>query len=285
LQSSNSAAAAAVLRGAGSTSLSLRWLQTSCASNLGSTFFGKKAGGMTELINGSSQLLESFGLDRWQQVRWSGSLKAKGKPRGPLWRQRKGISKEAMQVVFDLKRAKGDWQKEQKVLQTEASRLLKMDLLMTLVELRRQDECALAIQIFEMVRKEPWYKPDQFLYREMMDTLGRNQLIEEVERLYKDLQDEGLKPDAMILTELMGAYIRCDKVPRAFELYQEMKSSELQLEKVTYEILCRGLKKARDFEHLQIVIDDCRQAFPGLVPPYSKQMDAHSTGDREKSHA
>lgn len=115
LQSSNSAAAAAVSRGAGSTSLSLRWLQTSCASNLGSTFFGKKAGGMTELINGSSQLLESFGLDRWQQVRWSGSLKAKGKPRGPLWRQRKGISKEAMQVVFDLKRAKGDWQKEQKV--------------------------------------------------------------------------------------------------------------------------------------------------------------------------
>jgi pentatricopeptide repeat protein len=213
------------------------------------------------------------------------------------------------------------------VLQTEASRLLKMDLLMTLVELRRQDECALAIQvtqtlcvplsscsqilifqgkffhflgyfvvyvnhpqhsavqIFEMVRKEPWYKPDRFLYREMMDTLGRNQLIEEVERLYKDLQDEGLKSDAMILTELMGAYIRCDKVPRAFELYQDMKSSGLQLEKVTYEILCRGLKKARDFEHLQIVIDDCRQAFPGLVPPYSKQMDAHSTGDREKSHA
>ncbi len=115
LQSSNSAAAAAVSRGAGSTSLSLRWLQTSCASNLGSNFFGKNAGGMTELINGSSQLLESFGLDRWQQVRWSGSLKAKGKPRGPLWRQRKGISKEAMQVVFDLKRAKGDWQKEQKV--------------------------------------------------------------------------------------------------------------------------------------------------------------------------
>jgi len=29
-----------------------------------------------------------------------------------------------------------------------------------------------------MVRKEPWYKPDRFLYREMMDTLGRNQLIE-----------------------------------------------------------------------------------------------------------
>lgn len=29
-----------------------------------------------------------------------------------------------------------------------------------------------------MVRKEDWYKPDIFLYREMMDTLGKNKLIE-----------------------------------------------------------------------------------------------------------
>jgi hypothetical protein len=29
-----------------------------------------------------------------------------------------------------------------------------------------------------MVRKEEWYKPDVFLYREMIDTLGKNSLIE-----------------------------------------------------------------------------------------------------------
>jgi len=29
-----------------------------------------------------------------------------------------------------------------------------------------------------MVRKEEWYKPDIFLYREMLDTLGKNKLIE-----------------------------------------------------------------------------------------------------------
>jgi hypothetical protein len=49
------------------------------------------------------------------QVRCSGSLKAKGKPRGPLWRQRKGVSKEALQVVFELKRCKADKQKERSV--------------------------------------------------------------------------------------------------------------------------------------------------------------------------
>lgn len=34
------------------------------------------------------------------------------------------------------------------------------------------------VQVFAMVRKEDWYKPDIFLYREMMDTLGKNKLIE-----------------------------------------------------------------------------------------------------------
>ena len=29
-----------------------------------------------------------------------------------------------------------------------------------------------------MVRNEEWYKPDIFLYREMIDTLGKNKLIE-----------------------------------------------------------------------------------------------------------
>lgn len=70
--------------------------------------------GMVGSISGVG-LNEKFGLGSGQQVRWSGSLKAKGKPRGPLWRQRKGVSKEALQVVFELKRCKGDKQKERSV--------------------------------------------------------------------------------------------------------------------------------------------------------------------------
>lgn len=57
------------------------------------------------------------------QVRCSGSLKATGKPRGPLWRQRKGVSKEALQVVFELKRCQGDKQKERSVSVSSSSTL------------------------------------------------------------------------------------------------------------------------------------------------------------------
>lgn len=36
----------------------------------------------------------------------------------------------------------------------------------------------ISLQVFNMVRKEDWYKPDVYLYREMIDTLGKNKLIE-----------------------------------------------------------------------------------------------------------
>lgn len=206
------------------------------------------------------------------QVRCSGSLKAKGKPRGPLWRQRKGVSKEALQVVFELKRCKADKQKERSVLQNSASRLLKMDLLMVLVELRRQDECSLAKQVFKMVRKEEWYKPDVFLYREMIDTLGKNSLIEDVEQLFQEMQEEGITPTAMILTELMGAYIRNDNMDRAYEVYEQIRQGEDKPEYIMYEILCRGLKKAGDFERLKIVMEHCAEAFPDSPPPFSRMV-------------
>lgn len=206
------------------------------------------------------------------QVRCGGSLKAKGKPRGPLWRQRKGVSKEALQVVFELKRCKGDKQKERVVLQNSASRLLKMDLLMVLEELRRQQECSLAKQVFDMVRKEEWYKPDVFLYREMMDTFGKNKLMEDVEEFYQQMQEEGLAPNAMILTEMMGAYIRNNNITRAYEIFEEIEQGGHQPEYVMYEILCRGLKKAGDFEKLKIVMEACERRFPDSPPPFSKMV-------------
>ncbi|KAG0557953.1 hypothetical protein KC19_11G168300 [Ceratodon purpureus] len=206
------------------------------------------------------------------QVRCSGSLKAKGKPRGPLWRQRKGVSKEALQVVFELKQCKGDRQKERKVLQSSGSRLLKMDLLMVLVELRRQEECSLAQQVFSMVRKEEWYKPDVFLYREMIDTLGKNNFMEDVEQLFQEMQEEGIAPNAMILTELMGAYIRNDNIVRAYEVYEQIRQGEDKPEYITYEILCRGLKKAGDFEKLKIVMEHCGEDFPDNPPPFSRMV-------------
>lgn len=91
-----------------------------------------------------------------------------------------------------------------------------------------------------------------------------------MEQFFKELQEEGLKPDAMILTELMGSYIRYGNVPRAYEVYEEIKRNDFKPEQITFELMCRGLKKSGDFERLKIVMDDCAEAFPNNPPPFSR---------------
>lgn len=86
------------------------------------------------------------------------------------------------------------------------------------------------------------------------------------------MQEEGITPTAMILTELMGAYIRNDNIDRAYEVYEQIRQGEDKPEYIMYEILCRGLKKAGDFERLKIVMEHCAEAFPDSPPPFSRMV-------------
>ncbi|KAL3684430.1 hypothetical protein R1sor_002452 [Riccia sorocarpa] len=158
----------------------------------------------------------------WTPVRCMSSSKAKEQPRGSLWRTRSVISKETVQAVHDLRRSKDSPEDLKRAFQHRISRLLKMDLLATLAELQRQNEIFLALKVFDVVRKEIWYKPDKFLYRQMMDALGRNRMIPELEQKFQELQDEGILPDVVIYRELVGAYIRSHMLDRALEMHRKM---------------------------------------------------------------
>lgn len=70
-----------------------------------------------------------------------------GRPRGPLWRGKKSIGKEALFVILGLKRFKNDEEKLGKFLKSHVSRLLKMDLVTVLGELERQEEGRLALKV------------------------------------------------------------------------------------------------------------------------------------------
>ena len=76
------------------------------------------------------------------------------RPRGPLWRGKKGIGKEALHVLCDVKRTKEDSVKLGNVLQTKAARLLKSDMLAVLRELQRQHEVELALKVRERDQRE-----------------------------------------------------------------------------------------------------------------------------------
>lgn len=70
-----------------------------------------------------------------------------GRPRGPLWRGKKLIGKEAIFVILGLKRFKDDEEKLDKFVKIHVLRLLKMDLISVLNELERQEEVSLAVKV------------------------------------------------------------------------------------------------------------------------------------------
>ena len=70
-----------------------------------------------------------------------------GRPRGPLWRGKKLIGKEALFVISGLKRFKDDEEKLRKFIKSHVLRLLKMDMIAVLTELERQEEVALAVEV------------------------------------------------------------------------------------------------------------------------------------------
>lgn len=70
-----------------------------------------------------------------------------GRPRGPLWRSKKLIGKEALFAIQGLKRFKGDEERLGEFVRRYVARLLKADKLAVLGELERQEEVDLAVKV------------------------------------------------------------------------------------------------------------------------------------------
>ncbi|KAF5744560.1 pentatricopeptide repeat-containing protein [Tripterygium wilfordii] len=127
-----------------------------------------------------------------------------GRPRGPLWRGKKLIGKEALLVILGLKRFKDDEERLDKFIKTHVLRLLKMDMIAVLSELERQEDVFLACKIFRIIQKQDWYKPDVFLYKDLIMALAKGKKLDQVMELWEMMRKENLFPDCQTFTKLFG---------------------------------------------------------------------------------
>ncbi|GLJ36821.1 hypothetical protein SUGI_0742840 [Cryptomeria japonica] len=184
--------------------------------------------------------------------------------RRPLSRERRILTTEAIQAIQALKRAHkrisphhNEQQLVDHVCITKFSRLLKTDLLAVLAELQRQNEFELAIQVFDLVRKELWYKPDLYLYADMVLMLGKNKLIHQVELLFSQMKEEGLEPNTRVCTELLCAYTEAGMTEKAIEIYEMMKQhSGCKPNELTFTILVSSLEKVGEKDVANLIRRD-----------------------------
>ncbi|KAI3851824.1 hypothetical protein MKX03_034179 [Papaver bracteatum] len=164
-----------------------------------------------------------------------------GRPRGPLWRGKKLIGKEALFVILGIKRFKDDEEKLGKFIKTHVLRLLKMDMIAVLTELERQEEVGLALKMFRIIRKQDWYKPDVYLYKDLIIALAKNKKMEDAIQVWESMRQEGLFPDCQTYAEVIRGFLRYGSPGDAMNVYEDMKKSPEPPEELPFRILMKGL--------------------------------------------
>lgn len=164
-----------------------------------------------------------------------------GRPRGPLWRGKKLIGKEALFVILGLKRFKDDEEKLEKFIKTHVLRLLKMDMIAVLTELERQEEVSLAVKVFRVIRKQDWYQPDVFLYKDLIIALARCKRMDDAMEIWESLRKEELFPDSQTYTEVIRGFLKYGSPADAMNIYEDMKQSPDPPDELPFRILLKGL--------------------------------------------
>lgn len=203
------------------------------------------------------------GLQWWKRRQNVCSLRS-SQSRGPLWRGRV-LNNDSMQAVQAMKRAKGDPVKIDRIIEARVSRLVKVDMLAVLKELERQDECHLALKVFDVIREEVWYKPDLSLYAAMIRTLKRNNLTEKIKPLFAELEKECLQPDTRAFTHLLSTFLRVGLPQNAMETYYLMKQSGCKMEEYTFKVLINGLQSLGEFDLAVATTKEYKQFLDGYM--------------------
>ncbi|XP_078448535.1 pentatricopeptide repeat (PPR) superfamily protein [Wolffia australiana] len=193
-----------------------------------------------------------------------------------IWRRKKEMGKEGLFVVHELKRlhrASSDAHRLQHFLKSSVSRLVRTDLLAVLAELQRQDLVFLSLQIYEIVRKETWYRPDMFFSRDMLLMLARNGEEEAARRVWADLVAEGVRFDQHTFGDLVRAFFDGDLPGFAMEIYAQMRESPDPPLSLPFRVILKGLLRFPELRRK--VKDDFLLLFPGMIvcdPPDDEQF-------------
>ncbi|KAK9672095.1 hypothetical protein RND81_12G076300 [Saponaria officinalis] len=85
----------------------------------------------------------------------------------------------------------------------------------------------LALQVFEMLREQPFYHPKEGTYMKLLSLLGKSGQPHRAQELFNTMLDEGIEPTPELYTTLLAAYCRSKLLDDAFSILNKMKALPL----------------------------------------------------------
>ncbi|KAL3754156.1 hypothetical protein ACJRO7_001413 [Eucalyptus globulus] len=99
---------------------------------------------------------------------------------------------------------------------------------------------AQALEVFDMLREQPFYQPKEGTYMKLLVLLGRSGQPDRARQLFETMVEEGCEPTSQLYTALLGAYCRNNLIDEAFSILSRMKGlPNCQPDVFTYSILIK----------------------------------------------
>lgn len=122
-----------------------------------------------------------------------------------------------------------------------------------------------ALEVFEMLKQQPFYQPKEGTYMRLIVLMGKNRQPELARQLFDTMIDEGLEPTAELYTALLGAYCRSNNIDEALSILDQMKTLPLcQPDVFTFSILIKACIDASRFELVESLYE--QMAERGISP-------------------
>lgn len=192
------------------------------------------------------------------------------------------MGKEGLIIAKELKRLQSNPVRFDRFMKSHVSRLLKSDLVAVLAEFQRQDLVFLSMKLYDVVRKEIWYRPDMFFYRDMLMMLAKNKKVDEVKRVWEDLKREEVHFDQHTFGDIIRVFLDSGLPSEAMDIYDEMRQSPDPPLSLPYRVMLKGLLPFPELRDK--VKDDFLELFPDMViydPPEDLFEDQQWSEDNE----
>nr|GEV67983.1 hypothetical protein [Tanacetum cinerariifolium] len=196
-------------------------------------------------------------------VRMRVTMRGRGKNRKPLQKGR-NLSIEAIQTVQALKRAPNFEDKQQQVIHSKFSRLLKFDMMAILRELLRQDQSLLALVVFAEIQKEHWYKPDVSLYAEIILVLAKNGLFDKVDWIFLELKSEKGRFEAKKtedFNKLLQTLTSYNLIELTMDCFEPMKEVGCEPDRSTFKLLVCQLESKVEMSLSELIKEEAHKNY------------------------
>ncbi|KAK7347991.1 hypothetical protein VNO80_22537 [Phaseolus coccineus] len=125
-----------------------------------------------------------------------------------------------------------------------------------------------ALQVFDMLREQTFYRPKEGAYMKLIVLLGKSGQPHRAHQLFTTMIEEGLEPTPHLYTALLAAYCRSNLIDEAFSVLNEMKKLPLcQPDVFTYSTLIKVCVDAFKFDLVELLYEEMaeRSVTPNTV--------------------